>query len=184
MRFQNQLSQSAGEALLTQINNLDMSKIDLWVHKYIKNEHNEHLPENFQAADYYPATPKDDKTAKKFDKAKQLGKKLISTGKVGAFVVAGGQGTRLGYDGPKGNYAISPIKNKSLFQIFAEMIKEVSKRYSTVCPWYIMTSPLNDAATREIFEQNNYFGLKKEDVFLFQQGTNPNFDFQGRILLA
>ena len=184
LRFLGQLDQLSGKALVAQINNLDMSKIDLWADKYIKNEYNEALPEKFEAADYYPAKPKDDQTKDKFNKAKQLGQKLISSGKVGAFVVAGGQGTRLGFDGPKGNFPISPIKNKSLFQIFAETIKEVSKKYSAICPWYVMTSPLNDAATKRTFEQNDYFGLKKGDVFIFQQGTNPNFDFQGRILLA
>ena len=184
LTFLGQIDQLAGKALVAQINNLDMSKIDLWADKYIKNDYNEPLPEKFKAADYYPAEPKDDKTKDKFNKAKQLGQELISSGKVGAFVVAGGQGTRLGFDGPKGNFPISPIKNKSLFLIFAETIKEVSKKYSTTCPWYVMTSPLNDAATKQTFEQNDYFGLKKEDVFIFQQGTNPNFDFQGRILLA
>ncbi len=184
LRFRGQLDQSAGKALIGQINSLDMPKIELWADKYIKNGYNEPLPDKFEAADYYPANPQDDKTKDKFDKAKQLGQELISSGKVGAFVVAGGQGTRLGFDGPKGNYPVSPIKNKTLFQIFAETIKEVSKKYNTTCPWYVMTSPLNDAATKQIFEQNDYFGLKKANVFIFQQGTNPNFDFQGRILLA
>ncbi len=184
LRFRGQLDQSAGKILISQINSLDMPKIELWADKYIKNEYNEPLPDKFKAADYYPANPQDGKTKDKFSKAKQLGQELISSGKVGAFVVAGGQGTRLGFDGPKGNYPVSPIKNKTLFQIFAETIKEVSKKYNTTCPWYIMTSPLNDAATKQIFEQNDYFGLKKANVFIFQQGTNPNFDFQGRILLA
>jgi len=182
--FWDELDQSERESLIAQINGLDMPKIDLWADKYIKNEYNEPLPDKFDAADYYPAKPGDGETKDKFDKAKQLGIELISNGRVGAFMVAGGQGTRLGFDGPKGDYPISPIKSKTLFQIFAETIKEVSRKYNTTCPWYIMTSPLNDAATKQIFEQNEYFGLKKEDVFIFQQGTNPNFDFQGRILLA
>lgn len=184
LRFLEQLDKLAGKDLIAQINTLDMSKITLWTEKYIKNKYKEPLLEKFEAADYYPANPKDDKTKDKFDKAKQLGKELISSGKVGAFVVAGGQGTRLGFDGPKGDYPTSPIKHKSLFRIFAETIKEVSKKYNATCPWYVMTSPLNDADTKQIFEQNEYFGLKKENVFIFKQGTNPNFDLQGRILLA
>jgi len=184
LRFWGQLNKFSRTNLIAQINKFDMPKIDLWVDKYIKNEYNEHLPHHFESCDYYPAKPGNDETKTKFDNAKKIGQKLISNGRVAAFVVAGGQGTRLGFDGPKGNYPVSPIKNKPLFQIFAETIKEVSKRYNATCPWYIMTSPLNDAATKQIFEQNSYFGLKKDDVFIFQQGTNPNFDFQGRILLA
>jgi UDP-N-acetylglucosamine/UDP-N-acetylgalactosamine diphosphorylase len=103
---------------------------------------------------------------------------------VAAFVVAGGQGTRLGFDGPKGNFPISPVKNKTLFQIFAETIAAVSKRYKTVCPWYIMTSPMNYGQTVEIFRSNNYYCLGEENVFIFQQGTLPNFSFEGKILLG
>jgi UDP-N-acetylglucosamine/UDP-N-acetylgalactosamine diphosphorylase len=116
--------------------------------------------------------------------ARQLGENLISQGKVAAFVVAGGQGTRLGFDGPKGIFPISPVKNKTLFQIFAETISAVSQKYHTVCPWYIMTSPLNHEQTLKIFDAGNYFGLNKKNVFIFQQGTLPNFSLDGKILLA
>jgi UDP-N-acetylglucosamine/UDP-N-acetylgalactosamine diphosphorylase len=113
-----------------------------------------------------------------------LGKELIHQGKVAAFVVAGGQGTRLGFDGPKGDFPISPIKNKTLFQIFAEYIAAASKRYKTDYPWYVMTSPLNRAGTEEIFHTNKYYGLEPENVFIFQQGTMPNFSKDGRILMS
>jgi UDP-N-acetylglucosamine/UDP-N-acetylgalactosamine diphosphorylase len=113
-----------------------------------------------------------------------LGKELIHQGKVAAFVVAGGQGTRLGFDGPKGDFPISPIKNKTLFQIFAEYIAAASKRYKTDYPWYVMTSPLNRAGTEEIFHTNKYYGLEPENVFIFQQGTMPNFIKDGRILMS
>jgi len=109
---------------------------------------------------------------------------LISAGKVAAFVVAGGQGTRLGFDGPKGDFPISPVINKTLFQIFAETIDAVSEKYQTTCPWYIMTSPLNRTETGKIFERNSYYGLRRENVFIFEQGTLPNFSLDGKILLA
>ncbi|MHC4806876.1 MAG: UTP--glucose-1-phosphate uridylyltransferase, partial [Planctomycetota bacterium] len=113
-----------------------------------------------------------------------FGRKLISTGKVAAFVVAGGQATRLEFDGPKGDFPISPVKNKTLFQIFAETITAVSQKYRAICPWYVMASPLNHARTIEIFRSNHYYGLDEKDVFIFQQGTLPNFSFDGKILLA
>ncbi|MHC4389598.1 MAG: UTP--glucose-1-phosphate uridylyltransferase, partial [Planctomycetota bacterium] len=99
-------------------------------------------------------------------------------------VVAGGQGTRLGFDGPKGNFPISPVRNKTLFRIFAETLAAVSNKYNTTCPWYIMTSPLNHAETAQIFRSNNYYGLSESDVFIFEQGTLPNFAFDGKILLT
>jgi len=109
---------------------------------------------------------------------------LIRQGKVAAFVVAGGQGTRLGFDGPKGDFPISPVKNKTLFQIFAEYIAASSRKYNTICPWYIMTSPLNHARTEEIFRSNQYYGLGEKNVLIFQQGTMPNFSIDGKVLLA
>ena len=68
--------------------------------------------------------------------------------------------------------------------MFAEYIAAASKKYNTVCPWYIMTSPLNCARTEEIFRSNNYYGLDEKNVFIFQQGTMPNFSPDGKILLA
>ncbi|MEN6427980.1 MAG: UTP--glucose-1-phosphate uridylyltransferase, partial [Phycisphaerales bacterium] len=78
----------------------------------------------------------------------------------------------------------SPIKNKTLFRIFAETIAAVSQRYGAVCPWYIMTSPLNHEPTLAIFEADNFYSLDPRNVFIFQQGTLPNFGLDGRILLA
>jgi UDP-N-acetylglucosamine/UDP-N-acetylgalactosamine diphosphorylase len=109
---------------------------------------------------------------------------LLKQGKVAGFVVAGGQGTRLGFDGPKGNYPISPIQKKTLFTIFGQSITAASKKFGADIPWYVMTSPLNYSATVESFEKANYFGLKKTNVIIFQQGTMPNFGFDGKILMA
>jgi UDP-N-acetylglucosamine/UDP-N-acetylgalactosamine diphosphorylase len=142
------------------------------------------VPADFAPAQSYSPVPDSPERQRKYDEAKELGKKLISSGRVAAFVVAGGQGTRLGFDGPKGDFHISPVKNKTLFQIFAEIIVAASAKYQAVCPWYIMTSPLNHEQTRNIFRSNNYYGLNEKDVFIFQQGTLPNFDFDGKILLA
>jgi UDP-N-acetylglucosamine/UDP-N-acetylgalactosamine diphosphorylase len=98
--------------------------------------------------------------------------------------VAGGVGTRLGFDGPKGDYPVSPVSGKTLFRIFAESIAAASATYGAACPWYVMTSPLNDRATREVFEANDYYGLDRRQVSIFVQGTLPAFDLQGRIMLA
>jgi UDP-N-acetylglucosamine/UDP-N-acetylgalactosamine diphosphorylase len=172
------------QTVITQIEKLDWAQIDVWVENLVKKPATAALPRSLFPAPFYGAEPADEKQRRKYARALNRGKQLISAGKVAAFVVAGGQGTRLGFDGPKGNFPISPVKKKTLFRIFAETIVAVSKKYSTVCPWYIMTSPLNHAETREIFHSNDYYGLDEKDVFIFEQGTMPNFDLDGKILLA
>jgi UDP-N-acetylglucosamine/UDP-N-acetylgalactosamine diphosphorylase len=199
LAFWEQLNTAQRQNLLAQIEQLDLVKIDLWVNKYVKKplsakisgqsldlaQSQELLTEDKLApAEFYRPEPADPAQKRRYDAAIKLGKELIRQGKVAALVVAGGQGTRLGFDGPKGNFPVSPVKNKTLFQIFAETITAVSQKYQAVCPWYIMTSPLNHAETVEIFRSHNHFGLKEKDVFIFQQGTLPNFSFDGKILLA
>jgi len=115
--------------------------------------------------------------------ARQMGESLLREGRIAALMVAGGQGTRLGFAGPKGAFPISPVKDKTLFQLFAEAIAGAGKRYGRPVPWYIMTSPSNDAETREFFEANNRFGLASDQIVFFQQGVMPAFDRDGRILL-
>ena len=170
--------------LLSQIQELDFSKIDDWVANYVKTPPSAAIDVDFSPAFSYAPDPVDSKQSQKYTKARELGRELISAGKVGVFVVAGGEGTRLRFDGPKGDFPISPVKNKTLFQIFAETISAVSKKYQAICPWYIMTSSLNYDQTIKIFRSNDYYGLDSKDVFIFQQGTLPSFDFDGKILLA
>jgi UDP-N-acetylglucosamine/UDP-N-acetylgalactosamine diphosphorylase len=184
LSFWEHLDQAQRKQLIKQIEALDFSQIDGWIERYVKNPVLDALTADLKSADSYRPIPEDPGQISKYGQAVKMGKKLISSGKVAAFVVAGGQGTRLGFEGPKGNFPISPVKNKTLFQIFAETIKAVNNRYQTGCPWYIMTSPLNDADTKEIFRSNNYYGLDEQNVMIFQQGTLPNFSFDGKILLA
>jgi len=183
LAFWEQLSAAERQNLLAQIQQLDFPKIDDWVANFVKKSAVEVGAGLVPARSYSPA-PADAEQKRRYGKAVELGKELIRRSKVAALVVAGGQATRLGFDGPKGNFPVSPVKNKTLFQIFAESIAAVSEKYQAVCPWYIMTSPLNYAETTEVFRSNNYYGLKESDVFIFQQGTLPNFGFDGKILLA
>ncbi len=184
LAFLEQLGINQQQKLLDQIEQLDLAKIDGWVTNYVKKNNFSAVPEKLEPAPSYSHTVSTPQLQEKYDKAGDLGKQIISEGKVAAFVVAGGQGTRLGFDGPKGNFPISPIKNKTLFQLFAEHILSASEKYNTNCPWYIMTSSLNHEQTKEIFRSNHYYGLDEKDVFIFQQGTLPNFRFDGKILLA
>jgi UDP-N-acetylglucosamine/UDP-N-acetylgalactosamine diphosphorylase len=170
--------------LLDQTRELDLAKIDDWVEHLVKGAPAPAVvTQGFGPAPSYSPEPRDAAQRRKYREAIELGEKLIAQGKVAALTVAGGQGTRLGFDGPKGNFRISPVRNKTLFRIFAETIQAVAKRYGATCPWYVMTSPMNHTQTVEIFQAQNYYGLDAKDVFIFEQGTLPNFASDGRILL-
>ncbi len=184
LAFWNKLNSEQKGRLIEQIDQIDLSKIDDWVENFVKKSPSALIDTDFEPVTCYQCKPNSTEQQGKYAKATELGKKLISQGKVAAFVVAGGQGTRLGFDGPKGNFPISPIRKKTLFQIFAEDILATELKYKTSCPWYIMTSPLNHEQTVEIFRSNNYYGLEKDNIFIFQQGTLPNFSMEGKILLA
>ena len=183
LAFWDRLNTAQRQHLLSQIEQLDLAKIDYWVTDYVKKTASDKIRGDLAPAPFYSYQPSGRKQQRKYAKAVKLGRELIRQGKVAAFVVAGGQGTRLGFDGPKGDFPISPVKNKTLFRIFAEYIAATSQKYKTVCPWYIMTSPMNHTRTKEIFHANQYYGLEQENVFIFQQGTMPNFSPDGRILL-
>ena len=172
------------KSLLRQIEALEWTRLDHWIDICTQEESHLEIPSEIHPAPYYPYNPTNDTQAKHYAQARQCGEELIHSGKVGAFVVAGGQGTRLGFEGPKGAFPASPIKKKSLFQLFCESLAEVNRRYQTRCPFYIMTSPLNHDQTIDFFEQGLFFGLHPDDVFIFPQGTLPNFSFAGKILMS
>ena len=116
-------------------------------------------------------------------KAVAVGEAALKKGEVGVILVAGGQGTRLGFDAHKGAYPIGPLTDASLFFYHARHILAMSRRYGKPIPFYIMTSDGNDAATRAHFKAKNYFGLPRKDVFFFTQGTWPALTPEGEIIL-
>jgi UDP-N-acetylglucosamine/UDP-N-acetylgalactosamine diphosphorylase len=184
LAFWQELNTAQKQHLLAQIEELDFTEIDSWVANIVKKPTSSKIGTDLVPVISYGPKPANAEQKHKYEKAIQLGKQLIRKSKVAAFVVAGGQGTRLGFDGPKGNFPVSPVKNKTLFQIFAETIAAVSKKYQATCPWYIMTSLLNHDQTVEIFRKNRYYGLDEKNVFIFKQGTLPNFSLDGKILMA
>ncbi len=114
----------------------------------------------------------------------QIGEEIIRTGKYAVVTMAGGQGTRLGHDGPKGTFDIGLASHKSIFEILCEKLKEARNTYQVDIPWYIMTSEENNDDTKNFFEEHDYFGYPKNCVAFFTQGKLPMLDQEGKILLT
>jgi UDP-N-acetylglucosamine/UDP-N-acetylgalactosamine diphosphorylase len=103
-----------------------------------------------------------------------LGEEALRRGEVAALIVAGGQGSRLGFEKPKGMFSVGPVSGASLFQIHAEKLLALSRRHGKAVPFLVMTSPATDEETRAYFEENRSFGLEPRSVTFFQQGTMPS----------
>ena len=116
--------------------------------------------------------------------ARARGAEQLAAGKVGAFLVAGGQGTRLGYDGPKGRFPVGPLTNRTLFAYHAQRVLATQRRYGAELPYYVMTSEANHESTVAAFQEANHFGLSPDQVFFLVQGMLPAVDRDGKLLLA
>ncbi|MBJ7449026.1 MAG: UTP--glucose-1-phosphate uridylyltransferase [Parachlamydiales bacterium] len=112
-----------------------------------------------------------------------LGKQRLMKKKVGAIIVAGGQGTRLNFDGPKGLFPVSVIKRKTLFQLLSEKTIAASEQVGQDLPIAIMTSPINHTQTIAYFEKNHFFQLKRGQISFFCQEMLPMLDDKGNLFL-
>ena len=183
LRFWDDLDDAGKQRLGGQLAGLDLPEIGRLVEGYVKHKPPVELPSEVKPPVVLPRRA-DAGREQMYADAEAKGQELLDAGKVAAFLVAGGQGTRLGYDGPKGEYPVTPVKEKPLFQVFAEQLLAAGKRHGKAVPWYIMTSDANDAATRQFFEKHDFFGLDKGDVMFFAQGMMPAFATSGEMLLA
>lgn len=117
--------------------------------------------------------------------ARERGRQLLLDGKVAMVLVAGGLGTRLGFDQPKGFYRLAPLSERTLFDILLSQLKSVERRYGRAVPLYVMTSPATDRLTREFLAGKNYFGLDPKNVRIFCQSVMWALDEQwNRLLMA
>ncbi len=116
-------------------------------------------------------------------KARAVGEAALQAGKVAALVVAGGQGSRLGHAGPKGTYPATPIRRKTLFQLFAEKIQALSRRYGKPLPLLVMTSEENHEDTTNYFASQRDFGLAPGQLRFFTQGMLPAVDESGALVV-
>ncbi|MBO5763515.1 MAG: UTP--glucose-1-phosphate uridylyltransferase [Lentisphaeria bacterium] len=184
LRYWNDLDDAGKQQLSAQLEKIDLESLPALVDAYVLNRPKTEIPADLEPAQYFPKTPRDDAQKALYDRAKAHGEALFRAGKIAALTVAGGQGTRLGFDGPKGTYPIGPVSGKSLFAYFAETLLFAGKKYGKPITWYIMTSLLNHSATVAFFRENNFFGLAEDQVFFFSQGTMPAFGTDGKLLLG
>jgi UDP-N-acetylglucosamine/UDP-N-acetylgalactosamine diphosphorylase len=113
----------------------------------------------------------------------KTGTQAIREGKVGAVLLAGGMGTRLGSEDPKGMYNIGLTKDVFIFQRLIENLMDVVRQTDTWIPLYVMTSDKNHEATTAFFEEKEYFGYCRDQVFFFRQEMAPASDYEGKVYL-
>lgn len=130
-----------------------------------------------------PVTQKDAVSKETLADWEAYGMKLMQEGRFAAVTMAGGQGTRLGHNGPKGTYDIGLEDGASLFQIQCDRLKRRCLSCGHSIPWYIMTSRENHNDTVAFFEAHDYFGYNKADILFFRQFMLPMIDFDGKIVM-
>lgn len=114
----------------------------------------------------------------------EIGIELIKNGKLAICSMAGGQGTRLGFDGPKGTFMLDiNDKSISIFETTVNKLKDAYEKYGVLVYWYIMTSRQNNDATVKFFEDNNYFNYDKNHMIFFEQGELPLIDKNGNVVM-
>ena len=183
-RFWDKLDDAGKTQLAAQIAELDFEELNDLAADYVIKRPETAIPAALAPAPFYPAVPRNDAEAAYYAQAAAAGEELLRAGRVCMLTVAGGQGTRLGFDGPKGTYPIGPVSGRSLFGYFAGTIKAAQEKYGNTITWYLMTSVINDGPTRAFFKENNYFGLNPDHVVFFTQGSMPAFGTDGKLLLG
>lgn len=181
--FYDKLSAEKKLELDRNVASVDWHLVQQLVETVVKNPQPFALPEQIEPAPYFPNLPTIPATKEKYRLAKQRGEELLRQGKIASFVVAGGQGSRLGWEGPKGTFPATPVKRKPLFQCFAEFLLELGRRAGKPVPFYIMTSTANHAVTVDFWKAHRYFGMGADQVMFFPQDMLPAVGFDGRVLL-
>ena len=181
-RFWEGLSDESRERLLAQLRNIDFEILNQLQNKMLGSTDKKKVRDVLEPVEVIPI-PETAVQRSEAEKAKMIGEEFIRSGKVAAFLVAGGQGTRLGFDGPKGAFPVGPVTGKSLFQMHAEKILAAGQTYGVNIPWLIMTSETNDGATQQFFRETDFFGFKEEDIFFFTQRMIPALDEKGELIL-
>ena len=175
----NKLTEEKKAQLLNEILTLDFQQIEE-LYKRI----NTTVDFNNSKIEPINYTDKSSLSEQELKKYEEIGLKQIKEGKLAVVTMAGGQGTRLGHNGPKGTFDIGLDSHKPIFEILCDTLKNAQKKYGIYVTWYIMTSAENNGDTVKFFEEHNYFGYPKDKVIFFIQGKLPMIDPKGKILIG
>ena len=174
LRYYDELSDSEKQALLDQIDSADMSVVSYY------DKRGEVAP----AGHIEPLAAMElDEIRKRSDEFRRIGLDAIRAGKVGAVLLAGGMGTRLGSDNPKGMYNIGITKGVYIFQRIIENLLDVVNEAESWIHLFIMTSEKNNEATVNFLREKKFFGYNEEYVTFFTQEMAPAVDYNGKIFL-
>lgn len=178
LAFYDELDNTQKEFLVEQILRIDFKQIfDL----YEASKTDEVIPCNL-----IEPLPYFDKSRLSYDEQNSyitLGETYIKENSLAVVTMAGGQGTRLGYKGPKGSFELDIVPKKSLFEILCDNLKKANAKYNVTIPWYIMTSIYNDKDTKKFFEEKNFFGYPKDSIKFFTQSQLPLIDITENLIL-
>ena len=182
LRFWDQLDPAQRESLAAQIEATDLQLIQSLARDHAATADWEELA---RRADPPPAITREQfLDPSQYEPAVEVGRDAITAGKVAMILTAGGQGTRLGFEHPKGMYPIGPVSHASLYQIIIEKVMRRARQFGSRIPLYVMTSPPTHDESGRFLEAHDWFGLNRDDARLFCQGVMPAVDFEGRLLLA
>ena len=180
IKLLDKLDEQQQEELIEQINKIDFHQI-MELYNNTKKEI-EFKESKIEPLKYLDKAKLSENQRKKFDK---LGTEVIKNGQYAVVTMAGGQGTRLGYSGPKGTFKLDVYgKGKYLFEILIDDLKEANQKYNTTIPWYIMTSIENNKETVDFLEKHEYFGYDKNYVTIFTQSEMPLIREDGKLLIG
>ncbi len=179
IQFYTELTNSQKTRLLNQILQIDFEEILDLYEKSKKEVYNS--TEEIEPLEY---SVKFQLSQHELQNYESIGLDAVRSGKVGVITLAGGQGSRLGFSGPKGTFCLDINPPKSLFEIVCDYIKSYALKFNINIPWYIMTSTSNYFDTINFFEQNNFFGYNRNNVVFFTQGNKPIIDINGKLVLS
>lgn len=174
LRFYNELDETEKSALLSQIEELDFSLLAL-----TKNRNNYKKSGTFSPLGAMTVS----EIERRREEFEKVGLAALKDNKVAAVLLAGGQGTRLGFDKPKGSFNIGINRELYIFECLINNMLDVAKRVGGCFPLYIMTSDKNNADTVDFFEKHDYFGYDGSKIHFFVQEMAPSVDFDGKIFL-
>lgn len=175
LKYYDELTEEQKQSLLEQIADIDWKLLDL-VHSHKSTEESRGHLEPLGALEV-------DEIEKRREEFEAIGIQALKEQKVGAVLLAGGQGTRLGFDKPKGMFNVGVTRTLYIFECLIHNLMDVVKRVDTWVPLYIMTSEKNHEDTTRFFEEQNYFGYNKEYVHFFKQRMAPSVDYNGKLLM-